>query len=145
MSSALTCSMNSLTSAQSGDESGSFHQPAYAVRKARRKEKLRQQIITGTKKDNNNRFRGAPEVDRDIFIYRVHPDTMEADIEALIAAEGNEFRSLSCVSNPNAKYKSFRLTVPISQYSKIYSDEFPWPEGVMVRKYIPPRGQGFTR
>ena len=52
---------------------------------------------------------------------------------------GYDVRNVECVSNPHAKYKSFRINVPTSEYDAIHSDDFPWPGGVRVRQYIWPR------
>lgn len=108
------------------------------MRKNRKKERWRQQVITGRNKNSNERFRGAPEASRDLFIYRVHPETLDDGIKDLISSEGCEIRNLACVSNPNAKFKSYKLTVPLSQFAKLHSEDFPWPEGVKVRKFVPP-------
>ena len=64
---------------------------------------------------------------------------MTTDITELVTSVGYEVRKIQCISNPNAMYKSFRLTIPVSQYTSIYSDEFPWPDGVKVRRFIRPR------
>ena len=59
-------------------------------------------------------------------------------IEELVTSEGYEVHSLQCVSHPDARYKSFKLSVPITQLHSIYNADFPWPEGVRVRKFISP-------
>jgi len=42
-------------------------------------------------------------------------------------------RKLECISHDMAKYKSFKLTVPVDQFSKLF-DEGLWPEGMRVGK-----------
>ena len=44
---------------------------------------------------------------------------------------------LECISHDMAKYKSFKPTVPVDQFSKLF-DEGLWPEGLRVRKYSQP-------
>ena len=71
-------------------------------------------------------------------MYRVHPNTPIANITELVTSEGYEIRKIECISNPEAKYKSFRLTIPNNQYARAYCDDFPWPEGVRVKRFISP-------
>ena len=73
-------------------------------------------------------------LNRDIFIYRAHPDTSKRDIEDGIRGRNFEVRDLVCFSNEQSVLKSFKLTVPASQLSSLLTDEFPWPEGVKIRR-----------
>ena len=120
------------------DDTRHFEVPAYAKKKERQRENRRHKIITGKSQTNAN-FWGAPEGNKDLFIFRVHPDTVCTDIEQLLVDQQCEVRNLDCVSNPNSIFKSFKLTVPASHFGKIYNENFPWPEGVSIRKFIPPR------
>ena len=115
-----------------------FQVPTHIVRQQRRDENRRKRIITGRRNAGGGRFRGAPEAGRDLFIYRVHTDTVATDIHELVKSVGYDVLRLECVSNPNAKFKSFRMTVPASQYSKVHSESFPWPMGVRVRRFVQP-------
>lgn len=83
-------------------------------------------------------FKGAPEPQRELFIFRVHPETETDELREYIINNKFSVRDLECVSNPNAKFKSFRLAVPASEFKNLF-DEGLWPSGVRVRKYIPPR------
>ena len=38
------------------------------------------------------------------------------------------------MSNPNARFKSFKLTGGVSQYDALFNDGL-WPNGVMVRPF----------
>ena len=49
-----------------------------------------------------------------------------------------EVRALEILSNVNAKFKSYKLTVPVSKFKDLFNEDM-WPEGVCVRKFIPPR------
>lgn len=52
-----------------------------------------------------------------------------------IGDQGFGVRALERVSHPDSKLKSFRLTVPASQFPGVLRDEF-WPQGGQVRRYI---------
>ena len=82
--------------------------------------------------------KGAPEPVRDVFIYRVSKDTVTETLIKFV--KGNKFNviNLSCVSNNDAKYKSFKLSIPVSEYDKILDDSM-WPIGVRVRRYYAPK------
>ena len=88
--------------------------------------------------------KGAPQRSRDLFIYRV--DT-SADAQALkehVINKGFSIISLNCVSKPESKYKSFKLTVPAFQFNNLF-DSSLWPMGIHVRPFIPPRSVSFNR
>ena len=80
-------------------------------------------------------FQGAPEPDRHLFIYRVRTNTTDEDISNFMKENDIVFREIACLSNPNAKYKSFKLTVAVTQYDQLFNDNL-WPRGVRVRPYI---------
>ena len=102
--------------------------PRYQEKKTRQHERKRHKVITGCHKPGNDGFRGAPEPSKDIFIYRVHPDTSKRDIEDGIRGRNFEVRDLVCISSEQSMFKSFKLTVPASQLSSLLTDECPWPE-----------------
>ena len=115
------------------DNTRKFEVPAYAKKKERQRENRHHKIITGKSQTNNANFRGAPEGNRDLFIFRVHPDTVCTDIEQLLVDIQCEVRNLDCVSNPNSRFKSYPYLLPIlvrfimkisrgrgSQYPKMY-------------------------
>ena len=79
-------------------------------------------------------MRGAPEPERHLFIYRVDAATETEDLQSFFHDLGVTVKSLQCVSNENAKYKSFKLTVLISQFKQLF-DSTIWPQGVCVRPY----------
>ena len=122
----------------SEDDEG-FMMPRYQEKKTRQHERKKHKVITGCHKPGNGGFRGAPEPSRDIFIYRVHQDTSKRDIEDGIRGRNFEARDLVCISSEQSVFKSFKLTVPASQLSSLLTDEFPWPEGVKVRRFFSSR------
>ena len=122
-----------------------FQRPAHVIRRERNKERARRNIITGRHQPGAGRFRGAPEAERHLFVYRIHAETEAIDIHELVSGLGHEVRNVDCVSHPDSKYKSFKLTVSLRDYDKVYNVNFPWPEGVRVRRYnIPQRPRSDT-
>ena len=47
-------------------------------------------------------------------------------------------RDIDCVSHLSAKFKSFKLSVSVSDYNNLLDDDV-WPAGIMVRRYNVPR------
>jgi len=45
--------------------------------------------------------------------------------------------SVECLSNPNAKFKSFKLTVSVSKFQQLLNDHI-WPDGIRVRAFRAP-------
>ena len=103
-------------------------------KKEKRLAKHRRKVITGNARTDQNHFREAPEPGRDLFIYRILKDSSVKGLKDLVERQNVEVRSIECISNPNALYKSFKLTVPKSQLETIFNETFPWPSGVRVRK-----------
>ena len=93
----------------------------------------KKRIVAGSSTQTDTRVRGAPEPDRHLFIFRVDANTLD-DLRSYISDHGVTMRSLHCVSNANAKFKSYKLTVPVSQYKQLFNGDL-WPEGVTVRPY----------
>lgn len=131
----LSASQLSLNVGSEGGTSSSFMLPRHSRRKQQRQTK--RQVVTG-RGQPNTRLRGAPEPVRDLFIFRVDNDTSVEDIKHYIENIGYSVKGLDCVSNVNAKFKSFKLTVPVSEFKELF-DEKIWPPGVRVRRFIPPR------
>ena len=106
------------------------------VRKHRRQENKRKRIVQGSRPAGS--IRGAPEPRRDVFIYRVAFETTADMMRRHINDVGVTIDSMHCVSNPHAKYKSFKVTTALSNYDELFNPEM-WPSGICVRKYVPPR------
>ena len=121
-------------------ESDGYELPPHVKRHQRKQENKRKHFITGNKQ--NSKFKGAPEPSRDIFIYRVDKDTSSADLNVHLSDHEFHIRDIKCVSHPDSKYKSFCVTVPVSEFNDMF-DESIWPAGVRVRKYIPPKRENF--
>ena len=72
---------------------------------------------------------GAAVPDRHLFLYCVDTTDIE-DLHSHIYDMAVTIRSIQCVSNENAKYKSFRLTVPVSHYKQLFNSAI-WVTGDM--------------
>ena len=111
--------------------------PLYHRKQARRK-KMRKNVITGSRAQCSGNVRGAPDPDRHLFIYRVDRSTVVKDLESYISERGVTVRDLQCVSNCESKFKSFKLTVSVAQYSQLF-DSSLWPQGVRIRPFYTKR------
>ena len=114
-----------------------FEIPREVRRKQQQKENRRRREITGTA-NRDCRTRGAPEPSRHLFISRVSEETNIEDLHTDISELGFTIRDLSCVSHNEAKFKSFKLTVPKSEFGDLFDGSL-WAQGVRVRPYTTPR------
>ena len=102
-----------------------------------RKNKQKRRIITGNSVSCKG-VAGAPEPTRHLFIKRITKDTENDAVKNMIQSYGFGIRDFRCISHPEARFKSFKLSVPASQFERLF-DEKLWPEGVVVRIYTTPR------
>ena len=109
----------------------------YQYPRSQEKRQRRQYKIIKGKTTAGLSFKGAPVPDRHLFIHRVDSTVSISDVNDHLVNNNFTVRKLECVSHDMAKYKSFKLTVPVDQFSKLF-DEDLWPEGVRVRKYSQP-------
>ena len=116
-------------------DNDSFQQPAYVLKQQRRQQNraAKKEVISGSLR-NHTSIRVAPEPNRDLFIYRVDTDTKVEDLKTFIAEKEYAVRSLEVMSKPDSRWKSFKLTVPLSQYSSLF-DSSLWPEGICVHHF----------
>ena len=56
----------------------------------------------------------------------------------MIQQYGFCIRDFRCISHPKARFNSFKLSVPASQFERLF-DEKLWPEGVVVRIFRTPK------
>ena len=95
----------------------------------------RNKPIFGTGTADNCIIMSAPEPRRDIFITRVHCDVSKDKMYNYLISKNLTVLHLDCVSHPDAFSKSFKLSVPKSQYSLVF-DPSLWPGDITVKKYI---------
>lgn len=126
------------------EEEGPYELPKKTQRKMQKQEKLRKKIIEGAATSKQTAFKGAPEPSRDLFIYRVQKDTSAEALKAHLAdlrTDGkmtHPERTLACISKDEATFRSFKLTVAVSDFSRLM-DGNVWPHGVRVRRFFTPR------
>ena len=98
------------------------------------KKRLRRQnkVITGNK--SGSRLRGAPLPNRDIFVYRIAKDTGASDVQEFLVENDIDVRAIDCTSHPDSTFKSFKVTVSVSDVDKLFNEDF-WPSGVKVRMF----------
>ena len=114
------------------DTGSGFQYPPHHLKK----ERQRQQRIIKGKSQAKYGVKGAPEPSRHLFIYRVCHDTDVDGMRELLDNQNDSFtiRDLQCISNDNAMFKSFKLTVPMSEYEALFNENI-WPDGIRVRPY----------
>ena len=77
---------------------------------------------------------GAPEPTQNLFMKHITKDIdNEAELK-MIQQYGFCIIHFRCISHAEARYKSFKLWVPASQFERLF-DEKLWPEGVVVRMF----------
>ena len=119
------------------DEGDSFQLPRYARRKIERDNNRK--IIQGVSTPSGP-LKGAPVriPTRDLFIYRIDKSVDVYVLEKHVTDNGFTVLGLKCVSHEEATYKSFQLTVSMSDYAGLFNDDI-WPEGICVRRFRPRR------
>ena len=74
----------------------------------------------------------APEPSRDIFVSRLHCD-INSD-KNYLESKHIITRNVECISHPDSKSRSFKLSVPKSMFKTVF-DATLWPEGISVKQY----------
>ena len=121
------------------DNNDDFIVPSKHLKVAARRMK-RKTAVMGKAKTSVNSLRGAPEPKRDLFVFRLDSQTSKLDIENHMKNIEIETCDIELVSHPNAKFKSFKMSVGVSNVQKAL-DENVWPEGVGIRRYWRPRNE----
>ena len=98
----------------------------YTVAMSKRKRK--QQLI---EKNKNNYIKGAPPPSRQLFIGRIGAGD-ENTMKKYLKASKVRFEKVEKISHNYAKFKSFKLTLPINYLDQVLGENF-WPEGVVAR------------
>ena len=68
------------------------------------------------------------------IVYKVHKNANENELKDFIISKGFTVVQFVCVSHDEAKYKSFKLSVPKDEFSRLL-DGGMWPENILVRKF----------
>ena len=112
-----------------------FEIPAYHKKQQRRAANnvAKRKTVSGNAKNIKNLI-GAPEPNRDLFIFRLDGKTVLNDLQNYIKERGFSVRSLKQMSKPESQFKSFKLSVPVSEFEALFDPDL-WPEGVCVRRF----------
>ena len=113
------------------DITDEFRLPTKHLKQMRRRE--RRQAIIG-KGNTAARLKGAPEPGRDLFVFRLDSETTNGDIKAYLQSHNISVLKIDQMSHENSKYKSFKVTVPVSRLNDLLKEEV-WPAGVGVRRF----------
>lgn len=74
----------------------------------------------------------------DIFLYRITHDTDDEEIKKLFKDANIPVFNLEKVSHDEAKMKSYKVTISLSDFDKVANDDF-LPQDVMCRRFFKPR------
>ena len=88
---------------------------------------------------SGGRIQGAPPPIRSLFVSRVMRSTSD-DAKSLRV----NIIDFERVSHDDSKYKSYKVTVSISDYMYLFDSEL-WPEGIYIGRYNQPRTENFYR
>ena len=83
---------------------------------------------------------GATERVRHLFIKNVTWETEDSAVLKLIEEKGFDIREFKALAHPNALSKSFKLSVPASQFDRLF-DATIWPSDVLIRSYQVPKAE----
>lgn len=126
------------TAVPSGDAlegSGEFEVPPHVRRKQRQNErrKRKKKIVVGTCASSESGLRGAAGGAKNLFISRVaRDDDAEEKLRKLLTSQHCSTFHLKETSHQEALFLSYRLTIPACDVDKVFSELFPWPEGINV-------------
>ena len=104
--------MSTIAQYNACDKDG-FQQPTYVLKQQRRSEHRKRNIVKGSAASGT--LHGAPEPNWDNFVYRVDPKTECDDLKQYMEEKSFKVRNIELKSNSQSRYKSFKVTIPVSQ------------------------------
>ena len=107
----------------------------------RRNQKASRMRVKGSLQGMDMAFEGAPLPKRDFFLSRVKKETEDEVLKRYLIDKGIKGVEVKVVSNPNAKFKSYKLTADVEDKEKIMSADI-WPKGVCIEKW---KNRGHSR
>ena len=107
--------------------------PGFITVKRRRPPAVKGKSTTG------NTFEGGSPVTRHVFLFNVNGDVPEIKVKEHMDIKRMQYTSIRRMSNENAPYKSFLITVPSAEYNKTLDPEM-WPAMTKLREFRMPRG-----
>ena len=73
-----------------------------------------------------------------IFVFRLDPETEITAVKSHLTKKSVKFLDVECVSHDDARFKSFKVTILLSDFEKTMSADF-WPTGVGCKRFWAPR------
>lgn len=73
-----------------------------------------------------------------VFISCCSPETTVDDIEKYFSDEAVDMSKCEKLKTRYDDYSSFKVSVPVSQFEKVFTSGF-WPPGVFVKEFDPPK------
>ena len=119
-------------------DEGFEYSAAEQSQRRRRKNRDTRKTVTGSSLAYAGKLTGAPEPSRDIFVYRTIKGTQEQDIHEYLESKNVDPRTISEVSNEDAKFSSFKVELKVSDIDTVLKADF-WPQGICVRRFYRPR------
>ena len=98
--------------------------------------KKRPKMIRG--KSMNCSIKSTSEPIWEIYVRDISKDISSEDIVAHLTNNGIKVSSLKCVSRSTDYIDRYCLSVPLSDYDKVFNDEL-WGDGIFVGSYFSPR------
>ena len=142
-SNSMTSKVTTEAEQESRSVSEEFSMPSYVLKQQRRREnKSKRNIIKGNAKSST--LRGAPEPSRDIFVYRVDPETECETLKNHLESVSLTVRHIKLMSREESQFRSFKVTIPASQLTSAFDCE-KWPEGICVRRFYESRGNQHSK
>ena len=101
----------------------------------RNEKKKRRKVTVIGKGDQETSLKGGPEPSRYLFIHRVDKASTTNDVLRHIRDKAKiSPREIECKSHEESAFKSFKVTVAVSEYKALFDDQL-WPAGVRVRPW----------
>ena len=105
----------------------------------------RSPALKGAARESDSCFRGGPPPRRDLFLGRVMKSCTNEDIIDQLRKKGIERDiTVECISNPEAKFKSFKVSCDVGTFSELMNPE-TWPCGTHFRQYKTRRPQPWNK
>ena len=89
-------------------------------------------------KSKNCSIKSAAEPIWEIYVRDVSKDISSEDIIIHLTNKGIKVSSLKCLSRSTSYMDRYCLSVPLSDYDKVFNDEL-WDDGIFVGRYFSPR------
>ena len=102
-----------------------------------RKRRPKAKVVAG-KSISGNTFKGGPTT-RNVFLFRVNRDVSEAIVKEHMNCKDLEYVSIKTMSNAEAVFKSFLITVEAKDYVTFMNPDV-WASGTRLRDFRMPHG-----